>query len=197
MARYLRPDFASFPQQITHLLPDQARAQSIRARTLGESARFLVGLSWWSANKEVGSDKSIDLLECTDLFNVPGVAYLNLQYGDMRHRLQECARVTGQVITDCEDIDLYADLEGLAASCAACDLVISVSGVAAHMAGAVGVPVWLLAPKSRVRFWFWFHDKTTSPWYPSMRVFDQHKLHDWSGVLAEAGRELRHLVAAK
>jgi len=193
VAQFLRPDLAAFPRKGAYLMPDHARAQSIRSRVLGGTAGFLVGLCWLSANTEVGRDKSMDLLACADLLKVPGVTFLNLQYGDVRQSLQECARVTGQVIAD-EAIDLYTDLEGLSAACAACDLVISVSSVAVHVAGAIGRPVWLLAPKGRGRFWYWFHGMTSSPWYSSVRVFEQHALARWDGVLAEVERELRAAV---
>jgi ADP-heptose:LPS heptosyltransferase len=88
-------------------------------------------------------------------------------------------------------------MEGLAAACAACDVVITVSSVAAHLAGALGCRVWLLAPKSRGRFWYWFHGKTESPWYASVRIFEQHVLGQWGSVLSDVGRELHDLCLVK
>jgi ADP-heptose:LPS heptosyltransferase len=69
------------------------------------------------------------------------------------------------------------------------DLVISVDTAAAHVAGALGVPVWLLLPF--VADWRWLRDRDDSPWYPSMRLFRQSKRGDWDSVLTRVADELR------
>lgn len=197
IAQYLRPNIDTFPQGRPYLVPDPVRVQSIRSQVLHAKRTFVVGLSWSSANREVGREKSIDLVKFAPLFDVPEVVFMNLQYGDVSEQLQSCVRDTGREIINCSSIDFYSDLEGLAAACAACDLVITVSSVAAHVAGAVGSAVWLIVPRSRGRFWYWFHGKTHSPWYASVRVFEQHTIGQWDGVLADVRRELQYLVDAK
>jgi ADP-heptose:LPS heptosyltransferase len=93
-------------------------------------------------------------------------------------------------VTHLDDVDLHDDIEGLAALCAACDLVVTVSNVTAHMAGALGKPVWLLAPAAKGRLWYWFHGRSDSPWYPSMRVFAQQGAGDWREVLDRVAQSL-------
>jgi ADP-heptose:LPS heptosyltransferase len=92
------------------------------------------------------------------------------------------------------DLDLYNDLEGLAALCAACDLVITVSNVTAHVAGALGCPVWLLAPKASGKHWYWFSGRADSPWYASMRIFTQPEPGNWSLVFDKVEKELTAFV---
>jgi hypothetical protein len=63
---------------------------------------------------------------------------------------------------------------------AALDLVITVSNTAAHVAGALGVPCWMLAPCGRATLWHWFAGRADSPWYPSMRIFRQSVASGWA-----------------
>ena len=73
------------------------------------------------------------------------------------------------------------------------DLVITSDTVTAHLAGALGVPVWV--PLSYDPDWRWLHDRADCPWYPSMRLFRQQQPGDWTAVFAEMAGELKKLVA--
>ena len=79
------------------------------------------------------------------------------------------------------------------AATAAClenlDLLITVDTSVAHLAGALGRPVWLLLPTCND--WRWLLDRDDSPWYPSMRLFRQKTLGDWDSLLAEVTAECR------
>src|SRR4029077_4292433 len=92
------------------------------------------------------------------------------------------------------DLDLFNDLDGLAALVGACDLVITVSNVTAHVAGAFGKPVWLLAPRAKGKIWYWFSGRRESPGYPSMPIFEQRDPGDWRPVLDTVARELATFV---
>lgn len=80
------------------------------------------------------------------------------------------------------------DVAGTAAIVASLDLVITVDTMLAHLAGALGVPCWLLLPY--VPDWRWQLGRTDSPWYPSMRLFRQTQPGDWAGALARVGQAL-------
>jgi ADP-heptose:LPS heptosyltransferase len=69
------------------------------------------------------------------------------------------------------------------------DLVISVDTMTAHLAGALGLPVWTLLPFEGD--WRWMLDRTDSPWYPTMRLFRQPRPGDWESVVRDLQRELR------
>jgi ADP-heptose:LPS heptosyltransferase len=88
-------------------------------------------------------------------------------------------------------IDHTADLHDFAhtaALVANLDLVISVDTAVAHLAGALGRPIWLLLPASAE--WRWLIDRTDSPWYPTMRLFRQKTSGDWAGVMEDVTREM-------
>ena len=90
--------------------------------------------------------------------------------------------------------DECADFMDTAALIVNLDLVVSVDTSVAHLAGALGRPVWLLN-----RFeseWRWLRDGEESPWYPTMRVFRQFAANDWEGVIARLADELARLAAS-
>jgi hypothetical protein len=87
--------------------------------------------------------------------------------------------------------DAFADFSDTAALCVLMDIVISIDTSVAHLAGALGVPVWLLL--SWVPEWRWLLDRDDSPWYPSMRLFRQEARGDWNGVLERLELELKTL----
>jgi cytochrome P450 len=84
------------------------------------------------------------------------------------------------------------DFADTAALIEALDLVITVDTAVAHVAGALGKPVWILS-----RFdacWRWLTERDDSPWYPSARLWRQPEPGDWSGVVAKVAAALRDLV---
>ena len=85
----------------------------------------------------------------------------------------------------------YTDFADTADLIATLDLVISVDTSIAHLAGALGKPVWILLP--RLADWRWFKGRDDSPWYPSARLFRQRREGDWSGVFGLVEEELRRL----
>jgi ADP-heptose:LPS heptosyltransferase len=87
---------------------------------------------------------------------------------------------------------VFADLDGLAALQAACDLVITTSSVNAHLTGALGRPGWVLLPKRIGAPWYWFAGRDDSPWYPtSLSLIRQSDDGDWTGAMEVAARRLR------
>jgi hypothetical protein len=86
-------------------------------------------------------------------------------------------------------LDDWADTAGLIVGL---DLVIAVDTAVAHLAGALGKPVWMLN-----RFdscWRWFLHRDDTPWYPSMRLFRQTSRGDWAGVIERVGQTLEDVV---
>ena len=85
-----------------------------------------------------------------------------------------------------EDGRARNDVTALALRIAQLDLLISVDTLAIHLAGALGVPAWLLLPYEAD--WRWLHQRDDSPWYPSLRLFRQPRAGDWESVI-DAARE--------
>ena len=90
--------------------------------------------------------------------------------------------------------DQQADLADTAAMMATLDLVITVDTVIAHLAGALGKPVWILLPYAAD--WRWLLDRDDSPWYPTARLFRQPKMGDLISVIHKVGDELACLDKA-
>jgi ADP-heptose:LPS heptosyltransferase len=90
---------------------------------------------------------------------------------------------------------LRNDFDGVAALVSALDLVVSVDTSIAHLAGALGKPVWILLPVAAD--WRWFEQRADSPWYPTARLYRQRKPGDWTAPLAEVGLALRTLAAPR
>ena len=84
------------------------------------------------------------------------------------------------------------NFEDTAAIISQLDLVISVDTAVAHLAGALGKPVWVLLP--RPPDWRWMLERADTPWYPTMRLFRQAKAGDWLPVVAEVAAELQLLA---
>jgi hypothetical protein len=95
-------------------------------------------------------------------------------------------------------VDARASLQdfGDTAALVSClDLVITVDTSVAHLAGALGRPVWNL-----LRFapdWRWMLERTDTPWYPTMRLYRQRTLRDWGGVVADVRRDLQAFVSGR
>ena len=87
-----------------------------------------------------------------------------------------------------------ADLDAFAAEIAALDLVVTVSSTTAHLAGALGVPAWVLL--NTVPLSGWMMEREDSPWYPSVRLFRQRERGAWSKVVDAVSAALRRRLGA-
>ncbi len=124
--------------------------------------------------------RSIPAAELTPLGAVPGVQWVSLQK-DPPHGALPALGLSNP-------IDGITDFAGTAAIVASLDLVIAVDTAVAHLAGALGKPVWLLSRYDGC--WRWFTGRDDSPWYPSMRLYRQDRPRDWSSVTARVAADL-------
>ena len=92
-----------------------------------------------------------------------------------------------------DSFDQMTDLDTFAAQVAAMDLVISVSNTTVHIAGALGVPTWIMVPT--MPMWRWMAERQDSPWYPSVRLFRQTRANDWEDVVKRVRDALKALAA--
>jgi tetratricopeptide (TPR) repeat protein len=158
-----------------------------RFRTRYADGRRLVGLAWHTNNRKTGRRRSIDLASLTPLFELPDIQWISLQYGDHEALVDQAATARAPLLID-RAVDQFSNLDRFAAQIAAMDLVITIDNSTAHLAGALGVPVWLLLPCAPD--WRWLQTREDSPWYPSMRLFRQSRPADWQSVIQRVHRSL-------
>lgn len=189
LGRYLCGDLEAFKSiQPNYLLADKDRAKEIRASLYVEDAQ-LIGISWKSKNETSGGDRSLALKNLVGMLAKPDVKFVNLQYGDVAHELAGVKTDLGIEILQCQTVDNFTDLDGLAALIDACDLVISADNSTVHLAGALGKPVWVLLPL--IPDWRWLLGREDSVWYPSARLFRQEAMGDWASVIARVSEALQ------
>jgi ADP-heptose:LPS heptosyltransferase len=123
----------------------------------------------------------------TPLLTLSGIRWVSLQYGDHEALEEEAAAAGAPILID-RAVDQLSDLDIFAAQIAAMDLVITIDNSTAHLAGALGVPVWVLLPFAPD--WRWLLDREDCPWYPTMRLFRQTELGNWQSVVERVRRSL-------
>ena len=168
-----------------YLMADAAERKRLRARY--NDGRRLVGLAWYARNVKTGNARSIDLSLFAPLFARPDIRWVSLQYGDPAE-LENAAAAAGAPVLVDQAVNQFADIDLFAAQIAALDLVITIDNSTAHLAGALGVPVWVLLPFAPD--WRWLLDREDCPWYPAMRLFRQPKAGDWRSVVEGIQRAL-------
>ena len=196
LGAWLRGSPDAFPAEPRLLQADPDRVEGFRRtliEALGDSRR--IGLAWRSRNSENSADKSLPLAEWRSLLSVPGASFVDLQYGDTRAEREELTR-SGAWLEHLPQLDLFNDLDGVAALISACDLVITTSNVTAHLAGRLGRPVWVLLPRGQARLWYWMEGRDDTPWYPSARLFSQEEEGEWQRPLGRMADALRAWLAS-
>lgn len=167
-----------------------ARVPYIRApgtaHRLPGGSSLRVGLCWTGSTfTPLNKMRRIPFAELGRVLDIPGIAFHSLQV------------LIGKRETEGEDrlIDLdplIEDFGDTAAMIDQMDLVITVDTSVAHLAGALGKPVWTLL--ARVADWRWAHDGDTTPWYPTMRLYRQTRAGDWAGVVDRVWDDLKRLA---
>jgi tetratricopeptide (TPR) repeat protein len=153
-------------------------------------ASLRIGIAWQgNPRSEVGElrDRSIPLEELQPLSKLEGIELISLQQIDGLDQLER-ATFRGQIRTPPLDAGANALIE-TAALIGELDLVISSDTAIAHLAGALGRPVWVAL--KRIPEWRWQLDRTDSPWYPTMQLFRQTASRDWASAVVPMVDRLR------
>ena len=148
-----------------------------------------VGLVWHgNPSHERDMLRSMSLRDLLPVFDIQDVRYFSLQVGTGEAQIEECG-----LQDRIENLSpLLEDFSVTAGIIAKLDLVITVDTSVAHVAGAIGKPVWLMLPTAAD--WRWGRVGETTPWYTSMRLFRQGVRGDWPGVTRRISVDLRNLV---
>jgi hypothetical protein len=170
-----RSSLRSLPAQVPYL-------HAGPSTSIARDGRLAVGLVWqaghgWDSRRSVASSLLGSLADMPDV---------------QLHLLQR-----GPALASCADLGIVSgsdDVDRAAGVMTALDLVISVDSMPAHLAGALGRPVWTLL--HRDADWRWMEGREDSPWYPTMRLFRQHRAGEWEPVIERVAHELA-LAAAR
>lgn len=179
---------ATIPAEAAYLHADPARTEAWQAKLGGRIAAPRIGLAW-SGNPGHANDRnrSLPLAALGPLLAFPA-QFVSLQK-EVRPADQSALGGFGNLVHFGGELADFADTAALIANL---DLVISVDTSVAHLAAALGKPVWLLLPF--VPDWRWLLDRSDSPWYPSARLFRQTAPGDWGGVIALTGQALAQFL---
>ena len=173
----------SIPARDSYLAAQADRVARWRAR-IGEKG-FKIGISWQGARTGVTS-RAMPLSCFAGLSRLENVRLISLQKG---FGAEQMAGLPG-VESLGEDFDAGADaFLDSAAVMQNLDLVITLDSAMAHLAGALGRPVWVAL--KQVPDWRWFLGRSDSPWYPGMKLFRQKKDGDWMPVFTEMEAQVR------
>jgi Flp pilus assembly protein TadD len=172
-----RTDLATIPAQVPYLSADPELEHRWR-RELELWPGFKIGIAW-QGNPAHAQDRqrSLPLAHFEPLARLPGTQLFSLQVGPGAEQLQQI----GFPVIDLGSRFNPASFDDAAAAMMALDLVITVDSAIAHLAGALGLPVWVLL--AYLPDWRWLLDREESPWYPTMRLFRQDEPGDWNGVV--------------
>lgn len=144
---------------------------------------FKIGVSWQGGASKTDPGRSFSVDHFYELSKLRNVQLISLQKGEGVSQLRELP-LDMKIETLGEAFDSGPDaFMDSAAVMMLCDLVITSDTAVAHLAGALGIPVWVAL--KYVPDWRWMLDREDSPWYPTMRLFRQKSDGDWKGLFSE------------
>lgn len=192
----LQTTLATIPASVPYLRVDRDRRSAWQRRLGARDGCIRVGLVWAGDPRPhdrkatvVDRRRSIRFADYAPLWTVPGVQWYSVQKGGAAAQIRDGA--LGVEILD--PTEALHDFTDTAAFLLHLDLLISVDTSVVHLAGALGVPVWLLS-----RFdgcWRWLLDRDDSPWYPTLRIFRQARPLQWRPLLEQVASALETFVA--
>ena len=174
---------SDIPADVPYLVVPTDRRAHWRARLDGLWQKTRIGLAWSGNPSNVDDrNRSCPLSTLAPLFDLPDIAWINLQLGPGREQLQS---LPNRILDWGDEQTDYAETTALMSEL---DLIITVDTSIAHAAGALGLPVWIML--AHVPDFRWMLERRDSPWYPTARLFRQVRTGDWSTVVEAMQTEL-------
>jgi len=175
----------TIPAAVPYIFADPHKIAAWKSRVAGPGLR--VGLVWAGRPAHMNDRKRSCPLSLFGLLaDLPDVSFVGLQKGPAAAQAADWpVKDSCRFVNLGEDFDDFADTAAVIANL---DLVISVDTSVAHLAGAMGKPVWVLLPY--IPDWRWMMGREDSPWYPTMRLFRQPQAGDWASVFTRVREEV-------
>lgn len=172
-----------------YIYANSERVEQVKQELGLTGEEFVIGLSWASTAPRIDKHKSVALEELIGLWDIPNVKVINLQYGKPEYDIEPFEQKTGKQVWQ-TTVSNFFDLEGVAATMALCDAVVSVSNANVHIAGALGKPTYVLDAN---KLWYWNHKRgRSSLFYPSVKLFPRESMTaPWTNQIQELIQEIR------
>jgi hypothetical protein len=170
---------------LPYLFADTAETQTFLAAMPRHKGVKRIGLAWAGRSTHANDhNRSMDFAQLAPLFRLGH----DVEWFGIQHVVSEtdAALLAASPVENCGPG--FVDFAAAAAAIMTMDLVITVDSAMAHLAGALGKPVWVLLPYSAD--WRWLTERTDSPWYPSARLFRQQSRKDWRGVIRQVTEDI-------
>jgi tetratricopeptide (TPR) repeat protein len=176
----------TIPNKTPYLTANPGLVEKWHKRLQHDTSKMKIGIVWSGVST---SKKFCSLKTFAPLAQLQGVSFYSLQKGEAVKEVMNTPN--GMQLYDySNEINDFSDTAALIENL---DLVISIDTSVAHLAGALGKPVWILLPF--VPDWRWFLDREDSPWYPTMKLFRQPSLGDWKSVIDKVSDNLQNKLA--
>jgi tetratricopeptide (TPR) repeat protein len=185
----------TIPAEVPYLAADPGLVEHW-GRQLATLRGFTIGIAW-QGNRQYPGDqqRSMELAEFAPLAAVPGVRLVSLQKGTGSEQVAALAKRWPLTDLGGSLDEKSGPFMDTAAVIKTLDLVVTADTAIAHLAGALGAPVWLALAK--VPDWRWLLERQGSPWYPTMRLFRQEKRGEWKAVFQRMAQAVRPLLMGK
>jgi tetratricopeptide (TPR) repeat protein len=183
LGKFFRNHLKDFDRQPKGFLKSSTDQANKLKEKLGLMNKKICGISWRSANKQFGYEKSIALNELLPVLSRPDTIFLNLQYGEVEEEIENFSARHNINIINISEIDNFNDIDGLTSLISICDFVVTSSNVTAHIAGALNKLTYLLVPYGYGRIWYWGENRDRSLWYPSINICRCNKSESWDHAI--------------
>jgi tetratricopeptide (TPR) repeat protein len=195
LPRLLGTTLETIPAQVPYLFADEGLIEHWRQQ-LSPFRAFKVGIIWQgNPHHRWDRHRSVPLTQFEPLARLAAVELFSLQWGPGKDQLRSVAdRFSVHQLAEELNATTGAFMD-TAAVMVNLDLVITVDTAAAHLAGALGVPVWVAL--STLLDWRWLYGREDSPWYPTMRLFQQTQMDNWAPVLDRMAAEIRQILGKR
>ena len=187
----LSTSLETIPTTNPYLFADQKKIQTWGERV--STDRFKVGICWQGSTVKEAIGRSFPLSIFEGISRIPNVELISLHKGEGEDQM---VGIDFDVITLGHDFDAGQDaFLDTAAVMMNCNLIITCDTSIAHVAGAIGRPIWLVL--KQIPHWVWMLDRPDSPWYPTMTLYRQKTKGDWVEVFDTIERDLRTMLKQK
>ena len=190
LGKFFRKSIKSFPKnQKPFLTPDLTTLNKIK-NYLGNKPLKKIGLSWQTSSPNNRMGRNIPLKIFEPILKLNEYRFIDLQYGDTTLERSSVKNTYGTEIIHINNLNYKDDIEELVGLVTECDLVITIPNFTTQLAGALGVPVFVLLPFASD--WRWFLNRSDSPWYPNIKLFRQKRFEEWTSVINKVYKNLIH-----